>query len=148
MADNTLMDAQILAQIPAARERARIAKATEPRATSARYSRVTGRLTVALTNGAKFSFRARLAPGLEKASHAELSKVAVSPSGEGLFWDDLDAHLSVAGVLEAMIGSSRWMRVLGRSGGRSRSPAKARAARANGAKGGRPKATDGGFHAP
>lgn len=140
MADKALTHAQILAQIPAARERARIAKAIEPRAKRARYSRVTGRLTVSLTNGAIFSFPARLAPGLENASHVELAEVEVSPSGEGLLWEDLDADLSVAGLLEAIIGTSRWMRVLGSSGGRSRSLAKARAARANGAKGGRPKA--------
>lgn len=139
MAGNKSTDAQILAQIPAARARARLAKATEPRARSARYSRATKRVTVALTNGAIFSFPAKLAPGLQRASHAELAKVEVSPSGEGLMWEELDADLSVAGVLEAIVGSTRWMRVLGRSGGTSRSPAKARAARANGAKGGRPK---------
>jgi len=139
MGDNTLTDARILAQIPGARERGRVAKAVEPRASSARYSRVTGRVTVTLTNGAIFSFPARLAPGLGKASQSELSKVRVSPSGEGLFWEELDADLSVAGMLEAIMGTTRWMRVLGRSGGRSRSPAKARAARVNGAKGGRPK---------
>lgn len=139
MKHRVLTDVEILAQIPAARERGRVAKATEPRAARARYSRLTGRLTVLLTNGALFSFRARLAPGLEKASHAALAKVEVSPSGEGLSWDAIDAHLSVAGVLETILGGSFWKRQLGRSGGRSRSPAKVRAARANGAKGGRPR---------
>ena len=139
MARRTLTDAEILSQIPAARARERLARATEPRARSARYSRTTGLLTIVLTNGATMAFPARLAPGLENASPAELAKVEVLPSGDGLSWDLLDVDLSVAGLFENMFGIRGWMSKLGRRGGRVRSPAKARAARENGAKGGRPR---------
>lgn len=141
MRNRTATDAEILAQITGARERGRRARAVEPRAKSARYSRVTGRLTVTLTNNAIFGFPARLAPGLDNASEAQLAKVEVSPSGEGLLWPDIDADLSVAGMLRAMLGGKAVMRELGRSGGLARSQAKAAAARSNGARGGRPRAS-------
>lgn len=141
MADNRLTDEQIREQIPGARERARIARETGPRAKSVRYSRATRRISVTLTNDAAFSFPTKIVPGLGNASHSELAKVNVSPSGEGLMWSELDADVSVSGLLEAVIGQGPWMRLLGRSGGISRSPAKAQAARANGAKGGRPRAS-------
>lgn len=132
-------DAEILSQIPGARERGRLARISEPRAIGARYSSVTGRLTVILANDARFSFPTALAPGLRKANPTELAKVHVSPSGEGLIWPDIDADLSVAGILEAMVGGKLLMSALGRAGGVVRSDAKARASRLNGAKGGRPK---------
>lgn len=140
MASNPHTEAQIREQIPAARERVRIAMETGPRAESVRYSRVTRRITVALANDTAFTFPTKIVPVLGNASHAELAKVKISPSGDGLMWSELDADVSISGLLEAVIGQGRWMRLLGRSGGVSRSPAKARAARANGAKGGRPKA--------
>ena len=139
MRNSETASASILAQIQAARARARTAKSTEPRAKSARYGRETGRLTVLLTNEAEFSFPAKLAPDLKHATASQLAKVEVSPSGEGLMWPDIDADLSVAGILETMLGSTTLMRELGRVGGRSRSKAKASAARTNGEKGGRPR---------
>ncbi len=139
MRNSSTTGAEIIAQIPVARDRGRLARKTEPRAKSARYSRVTGRLTVVLSNNAIFSFPAKLAPGLQNATEAQLARVEVSPSGEGLMWADIDADLSVAGILQAMIGGKVFMRELGRSGGLARSEAKATAARSNGAKGGRPR---------
>ena len=140
MSVKRLSEAQIRQQIPAARERARIAMEIGPRAESVRHSRATGRITVVLANDTFFSFPTKLVAGLGKATHSELSKVKISPSRDGLMWEDLDVDVSVSGLLESIIGPGPWMRLLGRSGGASRSPAKARAARANGAKGGRPKA--------
>jgi hypothetical protein len=141
MARRTLSNREILSQIPAARARERLARATEPRASSARYSRTTGLLTIVLTNGATIAFPARLAPGLKNASPAELAEVEVLQSGDGLSWDSLDVDLSVPGLFENMFGLRGWMSQLGRRGGKARSPAKARAARENGAKGGRPRGT-------
>jgi hypothetical protein len=98
-------------------------------------------LTIVLTNGATIAFPARLAPGLEKASPAELAEVVVLQSGDGLSWESLDVDLSVPGLFENMFGLRGWMSQLGRRGGKARSAAKARAARENGAKGGRPRGT-------
>ncbi len=139
MANNKRTDKEILAQIPAARDRARNARKAFNRAVTARYSRSTEQVTVVFANNASFSFPAHLAPALKKATPAQLQQVEVSPSGEGLVWPDIDADMSVGGMLETVIGASVVMSELGRIGGRARSDAKLRASRLNGAKGGRPK---------
>jgi hypothetical protein len=96
-------------------------------------------VVVELTNGAIFGFPARLAQGLRGASADRLAEVEVSPSGEALHWERLDADLRVAALLQGIFGAGAWLRELGGIGGRVRSEAKAQAARLNGAKGGRPR---------
>ena len=51
------------AEIDAALERGRIARAIEPRAARARYDRKLGRIVVDLTNGCVFAFPPRMAQG-------------------------------------------------------------------------------------
>jgi hypothetical protein len=85
-------------------------------------------------------FPPRLAQGLEQATPDQLSRIEISPSGDGLHWPDIDADLFVPGLLQGVFGSKSWMaRSMGARGGQSRSDAKAKAARDNGLKGGRPK---------
>ena len=132
-------DAEIAAQIKAARIRSRIAEKTEPRACRASYDRESGLLTIELTSGAFFGFPVRAHYWLRNATDDDLTKVEVTPGGDGLRWDTLDADLSVPALIQNSFGSKTWMRELGRAGGRSRSAAKVRAARANGRKGGRPR---------
>ncbi|HEX8671166.1 MAG TPA: DUF2442 domain-containing protein [Longimicrobium sp.] len=108
MATN-LTDEEILAQLPAARERARLAAETEPRAKTARYQKSTGRVVVELSNGCLFAFPAQLGEGLRGASAAELAKVEVLPGGSGLHWHALDVDLSVPGLVDGIFGSKRWM---------------------------------------
>jgi hypothetical protein len=137
-----LTDVDIAAQIHAARSRSRRKAHTEPRAKRARYDRASGLVTVELTSGAFFGFPARSSAWLRDASHEDLTNVTISPSGGAIRWDSLDADFSVAGLIHGVFGpfgSKSWMRELGRSGGKTRSAAKARAARANGRKGGRPR---------
>lgn len=132
-------EAEILAQLPAAREAERIAADTEPRAASARYDAGTGRVVIELTSGCMFAFPAEYGQGLRGATDEQLARVEVTPGGYGLLWDELDAALAVPGLLSGVFGSRAWMRELGRAGGKVQSGAKARAARENGKKGGRPK---------
>jgi hypothetical protein len=139
MANKSLTHHQILAQIPAAKARGRRLRATEPRALKARYDRATRILSVELTNGSSFRLPIKLIPGLRNNSANQLAAVEVSPSGEGLHWESLDVDLSVPGLLQQVFGTTSWMRQLASHGGRSRSPAKVRAAKSNGAKGGRPR---------
>lgn len=109
-------------------------------AVAARYDRRVGRIVVALGSGLELAFPPRLAEGLEGASIEDLSEIEVTPSGLGLHWPRLDADLYVPGLIEGVFGSKAWMaRELGARGGRAQSAAKARAARANGRKGGRPR---------
>ncbi|HEU4631073.1 MAG TPA: DUF2442 domain-containing protein [Gemmatimonadaceae bacterium] len=132
-------DEAILAQLPAARARGRAAAREEPRATSARYDRSRKAVLVELTNGAFFGFPAALGQGLQDATERELASIEVSPSGEALRWPLLDVDLRVPALLQGVFGTRAWMRMLAQAGGRATSDAKARAARANGAKGGRPR---------
>ena len=124
------------AEIDAAHERGRIAQQTEPRAASARHDRESGRIIVELTNGGIFAFPPRMALGLETATDNELATVEILGAGHGLHWEDLDADLSVPGLLAGLFGTKAYM---ARRAGQATSPAKSAAARANGAKGGRPR---------
>lgn len=122
-----------------ARETAASAAASQPRAASASYDRESDLITINLTNGATFSFPPELAQGLAGASPEELALVEITPSGEGLHWETLDADLSVPALLAGIFGTKKWMAEMGKKGGRSTSSAKAAAARENGRKGGRPR---------
>ena len=56
--------------------------------------------------------------------------------GYGLHWPQLDEDYSVPGLMNGVFGAAKW---LAARAGRGTSEAKAAAARANGAKGGRPR---------
>jgi hypothetical protein len=129
-------DAELDAEIEAAAARS---AADEPRARSARYDVASGRVEVELRNGCMFAFPAGMAEGLGKATSDQLAQVAVTPSGTGLRWESLDVDLLVAALMGGVFGSRAWMRELARAGGRASTPAKARAARENGRRGGRPR---------
>ncbi len=124
------------AQLDAAEERGRIVLQTEPRAARARYDRRRGRVVVALTNGCSFAFPPRMAQGLEDASDDQLARVEILGLGYGLHWEELDVDLAIPGLLAGIFGTKAYM---ARRAGQAKSPAKAAAARANGAKGGRPR---------
>jgi hypothetical protein len=124
------------AEFEAASKRGALARANEPRAQSARYDRQLGRVIVDLTNGCTFAFPPRLAQGLETASDDQLEQLEVLGAGYGLHWEALDVDLSIPGLLGGIFGTRAY---LARRAGQARSDAKAAAARANGAKGGRPR---------
>jgi hypothetical protein len=124
------------AQIDAATARGKIAREAEPRAASARYDRQLGRVVVELTNGCTFAFPPRLAQGLESATDDQLAAIEILGAGYGLHWEALDADLSIPGLLAGIFGTKTYM---ARRAGQTTSPAKAAAARTNGAKGGRPR---------
>ena len=78
-------------------------------------------------------------PGLQRASASKLASVTVSPAGDALSWPSLDVDVYVPGLVERAFGSRLFAAATGRRGGQTRSKAKAAAAKANGAKGGRPR---------
>jgi len=139
MARRRLSDAEILSQIPAARARERRARKQGLRASAARYDRATGRVVLELTNGYLSAFSARAIPALRSLSASELATVELDPSGGALRWDELDVDLSVPGLLLSAVGVDERRRHFASLAGRVSSDAKARAARANGKKGGRPR---------
>jgi hypothetical protein len=124
------------AEFDAALERGRVARVTEPRAASAYYDRSADRVVVELTNGCVFAFPPRLAEGLENATDDQLAHVEILGAGYGLHWEELDADLSVPGLVAGLFGTKAYM---AQRAGQATSPAKAAAARANGTRGGRPR---------
>ena len=114
--------------------------AAMPHALSARYDRRIGRVVVRLSTGLEISFSPRDAQGLETATGEQLREIEIDPPGFGLHFPALDADLYIPALWEGFFGSKRWMAArLGELGGKARSAAKARASRANGRMGGRPK---------
>ncbi len=114
-------------------------RAEHPIPNAVRFDGPSERIIVDFTNGASFMFPARAVEGLELATAAQLAEVELL--GEtGLHWESLDVDYTVTGLMSGIFGSKTFMEAQSR-GGKSRSPAKAAASRANGAKGGRPKKT-------
>lgn len=124
------------AQIDRANVAGRELAAAVPHAVRARYDRRSRRIVIELTNGSQFAFPAELAQGLSGASPEALAEIELSGGGYGLHWPSLDVDLTVPGLLAGVFGTARWMAA---RAGRATSPAKAAAARRNGAKGGRPR---------
>ena len=113
-------------------------RGTQPHAAGARYDAKANRIIVDLTNGATFAFPPRLVQGLEEGTVEQLAEVEVLAAGFGLHWETLDVDYTVPGLVNGVFGTAKWMAA---RAGRTSSPAKAAAARANGAKGGRPRKT-------
>jgi hypothetical protein len=114
-------------------------KSEQPRAVGVRYNARTGRIDVELESGLAVSVPAAHIEGLEHATAAELRGGRVRGHGTALRWDALDADVYVPALFQGVVGTRRWMAELGRAGGKATSARKARAARTNGAKGGRPR---------
>ncbi len=75
-----------------------------------------------------------------KTRPPQLNDIEISPSGLGIYFPKLDADLYLPALLEGFLGSRKWMASrLGAVGGKSKSPAKAAAAKQNGRSGGRPR---------
>lgn len=108
----------------------------EPRAEGATYDPKQDLVLVILRSGFAFAFPPHAVEGLQGATAQDLSQVRISPSGDGLHWDSLDVDVSLKGLMMRALNLREWApRILGQI----RSEAKARAARENGRKGGRPR---------
>lgn len=122
-----------------AREAGRL-QAQDPSAiTGARYNPRRDAVELSFAGGGIMTVPRELIPGLEGASPAALSVISVSPAGDAVSWRALDIDAYVPGLVERAFGKRLFAASTGRSGGRRTSRAKAAAAKANGAKGGRPR---------
>jgi hypothetical protein len=139
MARESISDAEILAQIPAARARDARDRKQGRRAASARYDRRAERVVLELTNGFLFAFPVRAIPELRAATPTQRAAVEVNRGGSALRWAALDVDLSVAGLLLSAVGADERRRDVARMLGQATSPTKAATSRANGAMGGRPR---------
>jgi hypothetical protein len=132
------MDRLTDAQFEAAERRGQEMLEREPRAAAARYD--AGRIVIDLVNGCSYAFPTKLVQELQSAGPATLSEIVVDGLGFNLHWPQLDVDLHVPALLAGIFGTRAWMaREFARMAGSTTSPAKAQAARENGAKGGRPR---------
>jgi hypothetical protein len=76
--------------------------------------------------------------GLGEATHEQMQNYELLGRGTGISFPELDVDLYVPALIEGVYGNRRWMAHLGRKGGKAKTEAKRQAAKANGAKGGRP----------
>jgi len=136
MADRVRSAGPTDAEIQEARKRAEQEALIEPRAATARYDRESGRVLVELTNGCVFGFVPLGVDGLGGATDDQLAAVEVPVGGEGLHWEELDADVSVPGLIAHRLNLAAWAP---KFMGQRTSAAKSAASRANGAKGGRPR---------
>lgn len=133
-------DKEVLAQLPAARARTARERAEGLHALSADYDPARRRVVMEMSSGYVFGFPAAGVSALKGASPAELREVELSPSGSGLHWERLDVDLDVPTLLMSALGRKARARALARMAGSVSTEKKASAARANGARGGRPAA--------
>ena len=141
MVERRLSDAQILSQIPAARARAAKERKSGLQAVSARYDRPSRRFVLELAKGYLFAFPVAALPHLARATPRELAEVEVTSGGTSIRFDALDADYSVPALIMSSMAPREATRELARLAGRATSMAKARASRANGVRGGRPRKT-------
>ncbi len=128
------------AQLEIAEQHGRAMLGSEPRARVARFNPATGRVEVDLANGCTYAFPPQLVEDLQHATPEALADIEVDGLGFNLHWPALDVDLYVPALVSGIFGTRAWLtRALARAAGQPTSPAKAASARANGAKGGRPR---------
>ena len=115
--DNTklneeLLSDEVIQEIAKARAKGTIANTTEPRAKSAYFDSNSGQIVIHLKYGSTFSFSPHIAQGLAGASPEDLAIIEITPSGDGLHWETLDADLSVPALLAGIYGNQEWMETL------------------------------------
>ncbi len=127
-------------QLRRAEARGQRAIETEPRAVKAQYDVSAGRIVIDLANGCAYAFPSDRVQELRGAALDDLVDVEIDGAGFNLHWPKLDVDLYVPALVSGLFGTRGWMAgELARIAGRTKSPTKAAAARANGAKGGRPR---------
>jgi len=125
------------AEIESALQRARLLK-NGPLALSVEHIPNLNLLIVALSNQRRLVLPVEDVQGLGSATHQQLRNYQLIGRGTGICFPELDVDLYVPALIEGVYGNRRWMAQLGKKGGSARTEAKRLAAKANGAKGGRP----------
>jgi hypothetical protein len=96
-------------------------------------------IAIDFADGVQLRIPRRLVQGLQHATPDQLGRIQIEGPGTGLLWPVLGVAHYIPGFVAGIFGTPQWMAEIGRRGGASRTTAKAAAARANGAKGGRPR---------
>lgn len=122
-------DAEIAAA--SARGRAEMAAA----AATATYDRRRDAIVITMRSGAIATIPRTLIPVVGEAEPRSAADVELSPMGSSLHFPSLDADFAVLGLIRRVFGVNEANRIAGAT----KTPARATASRANGAKGGRPR---------
>jgi uncharacterized protein DUF2442 len=116
------------------------AAAKEPHATAVRFDSDRDRYEIELSTGGAFAVpRGALKALPASASRKALHSVRLMTAGFSLWWDVLDTGYHVEDLEALALGAAAAARMLGRRGGAATTTEKAKAARENGKRGGRPK---------
>lgn len=128
-------DEELSQAITAGRRR----RATERRAVGVRYNPDRDAVEIELTDGAAVRLPRTMVKEFRDVPPTDMAKLRVSPAGYGIKLDEHDIDISVHGLIAALATPGDAAASLGKLGGAARSEAKRVSARANGAKGGRPR---------
>jgi hypothetical protein len=115
------------------------ASMSEPYATEARFVARSHSLSIKYSNGMTLVLDVRQSPILSAHPDADLSSPYVTPGGDGILFDNSRLSFGLPNLVAPFLPVSLARQRIASDIGRVRSPAKAAAAKANGAKGGRPK---------
>lgn len=96
-------------------------------------------LELQFRSGGRMQLPRAALPELRGVPTAALDDIYVGTLGDILNWPVVDIGFNVAGLVERVLGGVHFAAAFARRGGATKSPAKARASRANGRKGGRPR---------
>jgi hypothetical protein len=138
MADHEVITTD--AEIEAALKRAKLHD-SDPRAQTVEHIPALKLLIVGLSNGRRLVLPIEDVQGLGNATHQQIQNYELLGRGTGISFPGLDVDLYVPALIEGVYGNRRWMAQLGKKGGSAKTEAKRLAAKANGAKGGRPART-------
>lgn len=112
---------------------------SEPRNAKASYDARRDQIVVRFAHNAEIRVPVEAFPDAAESTDEIRATVHVSPDGKSIRWDALDADYYWPYLIAALLGPDEWQRASASALGSIRSAAKVRAARANGAKGGRPR---------
>lgn len=113
----------------------------EPLVTEVEYKSAPGLdlLVLKMNDGRRHVIPREDLQGLQSATKEQISRIEILGDGTGLHWPALNVDLYVPNLLRGIYGNRQWMAKIGQQGGQATSPAKKKAARANGKLGGRPR---------
>lgn len=141
MSQHQITDAEYAAALAAGQAEAE----TEVRAQAVRYVPDRDAIEIVTTRNAGFLIPLQWISALQDVSAEDLAKLEVWPDGSAIELEDRGIHISVHGlvtaVLPAILPPRAVAAIFASRGGKATSDAKRSSAQANGRKGGRPRKT-------